>query len=74
MHIETTAAPAPADPWLSYDDLRARGVVANRTTLARWIDKHGFPKPVALGPNTKRWRKSWIDAWEREREVPQRAA
>jgi len=53
--------------WLSYEDLKAAGIVANRTTLARWIERHDFPKPTALGPNTKRWRETEIRAWQKAR-------
>lgn len=70
MHIVSPAvahaAPgaAVADPWLSFQDLKERKIVRSRATLARWIRSHGFPKPAELGPNTIRWRLSWITAWE----------
>lgn len=49
--------------YLSYDDLVARGVVNNRTTLARWIRDHGFPAGHLLGPNTRRWTEESVAAW-----------
>jgi hypothetical protein len=38
-----------------YFDLRARGIVNNRTTLANWIRKLGFPAGQMTGPNTRTW-------------------
>ncbi len=42
-----------AKQYLRFNDLKAREIVRNRTTLARWIKKYGFPPGVLLGPNTR---------------------
>ncbi len=51
-----------------FNDLKAREIVRNRTTLARWIKKYGFPAGVLLGPHTRAWPvdqvKAWLDARE----------
>ncbi len=41
--------------YLRFNDLKARGVVPNRTTLARWIAAGLFPPPIHLGPNSIAW-------------------
>jgi hypothetical protein len=46
--------------FLKFSDLRDAGIVANRTTLARWIKAGRFPRPTRLGPNTVAWEKSAI--------------
>jgi prophage regulatory protein len=48
---------------LRYGDLVQRGVVRNRTTLARWQDRNQFPKPIKIGPNTVAWRESDVEQW-----------
>ena len=52
---------------LRFADLKARGIVRNRTTLSRWIQNLGFPPGVMLGMNTRTWTKEEIDAWLAER-------
>jgi predicted DNA-binding transcriptional regulator AlpA len=49
--------------YLSFNDLVARGIVANRVTLGRWIRDQGFPAGRLLGPNSRRWPEHEIDAW-----------
>ena len=34
-----------------------------RTTIYRYIDQHGFPSPIAVGPNNVKFKKSDIDDW-----------
>lgn len=46
-----------------FSDLVAAGLVNNRTTLLRLIDKQGFPPGVMIGDNTRVWRVSDIEAW-----------
>lgn len=46
---------------LRYADLVARGIVSNRTTLARWIQGGRFPAPMRLGPNSLAWRESEVN-------------
>lgn len=53
--------------YLRFDDLRERQIIDNRTTLARWIERGHFPKPVRLGPNSIAWPENEIDAWEAAR-------
>ena len=52
-----------AKQYLRFNDLKAREIVRNRTTLARWIKKYGFPPGVLLGPNTRAWSADEVDAW-----------
>jgi hypothetical protein len=42
---------------LRYSDLKAQGIVNNRTTLANWIKdpKIKFPPGQLTGPNTRTW-------------------
>jgi len=51
------------DPWLRFADLKREKIVANHVTLKRWQQDEGFPQGILLGPNTRAWRRSWIDAW-----------
>ena len=44
-------------------DLKKRNIVTNRPTLNRWIEKEGFPPGLLLGPNTRAWPESEIEAW-----------
>ena len=53
--------------WLRFNDLKARGTVNNRTTLARWIKLYGFPPGTKLGPNTRAWTEDEIEAHEEAR-------
>ena len=46
-----------------FNDLKANKIVNNRTQLARLIAGQGFPRPLALSPNTRAWKKSEIEAW-----------
>ncbi|MBI1189018.1 MAG: AlpA family phage regulatory protein [Alphaproteobacteria bacterium] len=55
--------------YLRFADLVERRIVKNRATLCRWQQRHGFPRPVRLGPNTAAFRESDIEAWLREREA-----
>ncbi len=58
-----------AKQYLRFNDLKAREIVRNRTTLARWIKKYGFPPGVLLGPNTRAWPADEVDAWLEAREA-----
>jgi predicted DNA-binding transcriptional regulator AlpA len=53
--------------YLRFADLRARGIVFNRQTLANWIKEQGFPAGVKLGPNCRAWPEDEIDAWLKAR-------
>jgi hypothetical protein len=51
------------DPWLRFKDLKREGIVNNHVTLERWIEREGFPRGIMLGPNTRAWRRSWLEQW-----------
>lgn len=59
----TTRATQPKMTFLRYADLVAHGIVKNRTTLRRWMDSVGFPKPVRLGLNSVAWRLTDVEQW-----------
>lgn len=52
-----------APRYLRFSDLKARGIVNNRTTLARWIADFGFPHGVALGPKIRAYREDEVEHW-----------
>ena len=52
---------------LRFRHLKERGIVDNRTTLGRWIKRHGFPPGILLGPNSRAWTEEVIEAWLAER-------
>jgi predicted DNA-binding transcriptional regulator AlpA len=62
-----TASPDVTSPvldvWLSFDDLRAAGIVASRKTLSTWQRDNNFPLGVLFSSQTRRWAKREIDAW-----------
>jgi|TARA_B110000967_G_C18586963_1_gene412493 prophage regulatory protein len=41
----------------------------SRATIYRWMKEGKFPKPIHLGANMVRWKKSDIDNWLAEREA-----
>jgi hypothetical protein len=41
----------------------ANGIVRNRMTLKRRIEKDGFPPGRLTGPNERTWNEAEIDAW-----------
>jgi hypothetical protein len=51
------------DRFLSFNDLKDRGIVRNRVTLSRWIESQGFPQGVLLGPNTRRFSEREVENW-----------
>jgi predicted DNA-binding transcriptional regulator AlpA len=55
--------------YIRFKDLQAAGVVNNRVTLSRWIQKHGFPAGVLIGPNTRAWPEQEVEAWLKSRPV-----
>ncbi len=52
---------------LRFADLKARGIVRNRTTLSRWIKNIGFPPGTMIGMNTRTWTEKEVDAWLADR-------
>ena len=41
----------------------------SRATIYRWMKEGKFPKPIHLGANMVRWKKSDIDNWLAERQA-----
>jgi hypothetical protein len=58
-----------ADILLRFGDLKNRKIVNNHVKLARWILREGFPSGFMLGPNTRVWRESEVDAWLASRPI-----
>ena len=56
-----------------FDDLVAAGIVQNRTTLLRLIDNENFPPGVMIGPNTRAWPLSELEAWLAARPTARKA-
>ena len=52
---------------LRFHHLKQRNIVNNRTTLGRWIKRHGFPPGILIGPNSRAWPEEVIEAWLVER-------
>lgn len=48
---------------IRFNDLQKAGIVKNRVTLSRWIDKYGFPSGFLIGPNSRGWYEQEIDDW-----------
>jgi hypothetical protein len=53
--------------FVRYKYLEENGIVHDRVALARAIENLGFPKPVALAPNTLAWRLSEVEEWIQSR-------
>ena len=41
----------------------------SRATIYRWMKEGKFPKPIHLGANMVRWKKSDIDNWLAEKDA-----
>jgi hypothetical protein len=59
---------------LRYRDLKERGIVNNRTTLANWIQNLGFPCGQLTGPNTRTWGEDEIVDFLNSRPTAPKAA
>lgn len=46
-----------------YSDLKSRGIVNNRMTLQRWIERLHFPQGFLLGPNTRVYSVEEVNDW-----------
>jgi predicted DNA-binding transcriptional regulator AlpA len=59
-----------------FKQLHEYGIVNDRMSLARKIEKEEFPKPLALGPNTLAWDLDEVHAWlaSRPRRTPKTGA
>ncbi len=51
---------------LRFRDLVRLGIVNNRMTLRRWVEKGSFPAPVRLGPNLLVWRAAEVEKFLEE--------
>jgi prophage regulatory protein len=62
---------------IRFRTLQQRGIIPNRVTLKRRIDRDGFPKPIRLGENSVAWIEAEVDAWLQaraaERDAPKAA-
>lgn len=59
---------------LRFTDLKERGVVLSRMTLARWIASEGFPAGRLLSPSCRVWSEEEVSAWLASRPVARKAA
>jgi hypothetical protein len=55
--------------WLRFADLKARGIVGNRTQLRRLIYNHGFPPGRLIGPNSRAYEDDKVERWLEQRPV-----
>jgi hypothetical protein len=49
--------------FLRFEDLKARRIVENWTTLRNRIKKSGFPPGRMIGPNARAWTENEVEAW-----------
>ncbi len=49
--------------WWRFRHLKQAGIINNRETLRRWVDEQGFPPGALIGPNTRVWKRSDVEAW-----------
>jgi len=49
--------------FLTFEDLKSRGLFTNRQTLARAIDLYGFPPGLMITPNRRCWPAAEVEAW-----------
>lgn len=59
---------------LRFADLKQRGVVRSRMTLARWIAGEGFPPGKLLSPSCRVWTEAEVTAWLASRPVARKTA
>ena len=57
-----------------YSELKARGLVKNRTQLKNMIEKYGFPPGRLLSPNVRVWTDEEIDTYVDNSPVEPKAA
>jgi hypothetical protein len=59
-----------------YKQLHEEGIIPDRMALARKIENEGFPKAIAMGPNTLCWDYDQVLAWvaARPRRAPKTGA
>jgi hypothetical protein len=56
-----------------FSDLKARGIVRNRTTLRNLIRNAGFPPGRLIGLNCRAWTEDELDTWLASRPTAPRA-
>ena len=59
---------------LRFADLKQRGVVRSRMTLARWIAGEGFPPGKLLSPSCRVWSEEEVARWLASRPIARKAA
>lgn len=52
--------------YLRLREVRAR-YSTSKTTIYRWMETGGFPRPLPLGPNTRAWDEAELDRFDEER-------
>ena len=64
--------PMVMDRYLTSDDVQAL-IGVSKSTLYRVIRTAGFPRPIALSPQIRRWSESEVRSWitERPRALPE---
>jgi predicted DNA-binding transcriptional regulator AlpA len=60
--------------YLRYSDLVERGLVNSRASLRNRVLKFGFPPGRLIGPNTRAWTETEIDAHMASRPVAPKPA
>jgi predicted DNA-binding transcriptional regulator AlpA len=59
---ERHTAPPPSR-FVTFAELKRRGIFSNRVTLARAIRRSGFPAPYRLGERRVGWAEHEVEAW-----------
>jgi predicted DNA-binding transcriptional regulator AlpA len=65
--IEKAMAETRARELWRFCDLKALGIVEDRTTLRRRMKSDGFPQPIVLSGNSVAWVASEVGKWLRSR-------
>lgn len=65
----TLGIPATAGPLVYRKATLLPLLGVSETTLRRWIDAEGFPRPRQLGPRAVGWVAAQVDQWLAERPV-----
>lgn len=61
--LRSLPAPTPTvPPLMTLEDVAGHLRVTTRTVQRR-VAAGTFPRPIAVGPNSPRWRRSDLDAW-----------
>lgn len=49
--------------WLTYRDLKERGIFNSRMTLSRAVETLGFPRGRLITPNSRKWPEDEVVSW-----------